>query len=166
MIKKFVPTNFVVFAGLLSAPAASPQDGKPAIAQEKPKDPRVKLLRNFFVKYQSPVLQFVDVFLTAADENALDWRLLPSISIIESGGGKAAAFHNNIFGWGTRCAFPSVPHGIRTVATVLSKSDLYKHRDTDGILRLYNPYPDYGIRVKAVMRSVGPARVPALAALN
>jgi len=107
-----------------------------------------------------------DVFITAADENALDWRLLPSISIIESGGGKAAV-NNNIFGWdGGRIVFKSIPHGIRTVAQVLSKSDLYRHKNTDDILRLYNPYPDYGFRVKAVMRSLGPVNVPGLAALD
>ena len=109
-----------------------------------------------------------DEFLTAADQNALDWRLLPSISIIESGGGKAG-HNNNIFGWdGCRQAFESIPHGIRMVAAQLSKSVLYRHKDTDGILRMYNPYPDYGPKVKAVMRSLGPVSLstPAGAAFN
>jgi len=164
MIKGFVSTKVVVFAGLLSLPLASAQDNNFAsLTDKKTADPRLKLLRTFFGKYQSPAAQYVDVFLDAADENALDWRLLPSISIIESGGGKAA-FHNNIFGWdGGRRVFQSIPHGIRVVAEVLSKSDLYRHRDTEGILRLYNPYPDYSSRVKAVMRSLGPAIVPAVA---
>ncbi len=164
MIKKFVSARVVVFAGLLSLPVASPQDNQFASSVgKKTADPRFKLLRSFFGKYQSPAGQYVDVFLDAADENSLDWRLLPSISIIESGGGKAA-INNNIFGWdGGRRVFRSIPHGIRAVAEVLSKSDLYRHRDTEGILRIYNPYPDYSSRVKAVMRSLGPAIVPAVA---
>jgi len=166
MIKKFVMTKAVVFAGLLSLPTASPQENNVAHSAKRTQDPRTRILQTFFVRYQCPAAQFVDVFITAADENALDWRLLPSISIIESGGGKAAV-NNNIFGWdGGRIVFKSIPHGIRTVAQVLSKSDLYRHKNTDDILRLYNPYPDYGFRVKAVMRSLGPVNVPGLAALD
>jgi len=167
MNKKFVMTKAVVFAGLLSIPTASPQGNSSAFfTRKRVEDPRARILQTFFVRYQCPAAQFVDVFLSAADENALDWRLLPSISIIESGGGKAA-FNNNIFGWdGGHIVFKSIPHGIRTVAQVLSKSDLYRHKTTDGILRLYNPYPDYSPRVKAVMRSLGPVNVDALASLN
>jgi hypothetical protein len=166
MINRLVSTKVVVFAGLLSLPVASPQDDKLAPARTTAEDPRFGLLRSFFEKYQSPAAKYVNDFLTAADENSLDWRLLPSISIIESGGGKAGV-KNNIFGWDScRQGFASVPHGIRKVAEQLSKSDLYRHKDTDGILRLYNPYPDYGSRVRAVMRSLGPVTVPAGAILN
>jgi hypothetical protein len=180
MIKRFVTSKAVVFAGLLSLPVASPQDNSSTQSNPIPvttntplttkaaHDPRVGMLRTFFVKYRSPAGRYVDDFLRASDENSLDWRLLPSISIIESGGGKAGV-NNNIFGWDScRQAFLSIPHGIRTVAEQLSKSVLYRNKDTDGILRTYNPYPDYGFRVKAVMRSLGPARVPlaAEASLN
>jgi hypothetical protein len=180
MIKRFVTSKAVVFAGLLSLPVASPQDNSSTQASATPvttnvpvstkpgDDPRAGILRAFFVKYRSPAGRYVEEFLSAADQNALDWRLLPSISIIESGGGKAGV-NNNIFGWDScRQAFLSIPHGIRAVAEQLSKSMLYRNKDTDGILRTYNPYPDYGHRVKAVMRSLGPARVPVMAeaALN
>lgn len=173
MIKKFVTSKAVVFAGLLSLPA-TPQENSftqsnpTPLAAKAQNDPRAGMLRAFFVKYRSPAGRYVDEFLNAADENALDWRLLPSISIIESGGGKAGV-NNNIFGWDScRQAFRSIPHGIRSVAEQLSKSAIYRNKDTDGILRTYNPYPDYGSRVKAVMRSLGPAQVlaPSAASLN
>jgi hypothetical protein len=168
MIKAFATSKAVVFAGLLTIPIASPQDLSLVSAVKTVEDPRAGILRAFFVKYRSPAALFVDEFLTAADQNALDWRLLPSISIIESGGGKAG-HNNNIFGWdGCRQAFESIPHGIRMVAEQLSKSVLYRHKNTDGILRMYNPYPDYGPKVKAVMRSLGPVSLstPAGAAFN
>ena len=45
-------------------------------------------------------------FLEAADDYALDWRLLPSLSYVESTGGKAAR-NNNLFGWNSgRAQFP------------------------------------------------------------
>ena len=173
MIKKFVTSKAVVIAGLLSLPASAQensftQSNPTPLSAKALNDPRAGILRAFFVKYRSPAGRYVDDFLSAADENELDWRLLPSISIIESGGGKAG-IHNNIFGWdGCRQAFVSIPHGIRAVAEQLSKSVIYRHKDTDGILRTYNPYPDYPVRVKAVMRSLGPAQVPvpAVASLN
>jgi len=52
----------------------------------------------FFEKTGCPAREYSQAFLDAADDYQLDWRLLPSISFVESTGGKAAP-HNNIFGW-------------------------------------------------------------------
>src|SRR6266699_3350115 len=61
-------------------------------------DPRLHALRRFFAKAGCPAKAYSDVFLEAADAYALDWRLLPSISFVESTGGKSAR-NNNLFGW-------------------------------------------------------------------
>ena len=75
----------------------------------------------------------------AADHNALDWRLLPSLSYVESTGGKSAR-HNNLFGWDSgRAHFPSPIAGIHTVGYYLSHSDLYKDKALDKLLATYNP---------------------------
>jgi flagellum-specific peptidoglycan hydrolase FlgJ len=94
--------------------------------------------------------------VNAADDNHLDWRLLPSISVIESGGGKAYR-NNNIFGWNNGLSlFPSIRSGIREVAYKLGKSSLYRNRDAVAKLHLYNPDPTYAERVLAVMQRISP----------
>ena len=82
MIKTF-PKEFVVVAGLFAVQCAEP----PPVTQN---DPRLHVLENFFAARHCPVSGLAEEFLIAADKNGLDWRLLPSISLIESGGGKAA----------------------------------------------------------------------------
>jgi len=118
-------------------------------------DPRFAQLRSFFSKTNCPARHYVEVFLEAADRYALDWRLLPSLSFIESTGGKAAR-NNNLFGWGQE-EFPTPTAGIHAVGYRLANSSLYKDKDVDGILRTYNPSPTYPQRVKSVMRAIAPA---------
>ncbi|MBZ5576748.1 MAG: hypothetical protein LAP40_09340 [Acidobacteriia bacterium] len=97
------------------------------------------------------------MFLEAADRNDLDWRLLPSISFIESTGGKAAP-NNNMFGWDSgRAEFPSAVASIHTVGYRLGHSHLYRDKDVDGILATYNPNAEYAERVKSVMRQISPS---------
>ena len=92
-----------------------------------------------------------------ASEGKLDWRLLPSISLVESGGGRAA-HNNNLFGWdGGRAIFASLRAGIHDVASHLGTSKLYRNKDVDGILRTYNPNADYPGVVKSVMRRISPS---------
>lgn len=149
--------QMVVFAGLLAAPALTAADHQ---------DPRLKALQVFFKKYACPVSGFAAEFVDAADQNDLDWRLLPSISVIESGGGKATS-NNNIFGWDSgRPGFPSIRAAIHTVASRLANSKLYKHKSLDGILNTYNPRPEYPYRVKSVMRVIGSADLGLNTALN
>lgn len=120
-------------------------------------DPRLQRLKQFFARWDCPLGEEAIEFLIASDLNGLDWRLLPSISFIESSGGKDYR-NNNIMGWDNcREAFPSVRAGIHHVASQLANSRLYKHKNLDRKLRTYNPVPGYSLRVKAVMRRLGPA---------
>ena len=125
-------------------------------------DHRVQQLRTFLEDRGYPVTNLATDFVAAADIYELDWRLLPSISIMESSGGKRY-LNNNIFGWDScRTRFPSVRHGIYYVASRLAESELYKDKDLDGILGTYNPYRVYTTRVKSVMRALGLAEPGAL----
>ena len=114
----------------------------------------MKRLEKFFQRAGCPAQKYSYTFLEAADAYDLDWRLLPSISFIESTGGKAAR-NNNLFGWDSgRAEFASPAAGIHTVGYRLSHSSLYRHKDLDGILATYNPDAEYGEKVKAVMRRI------------
>jgi hypothetical protein len=120
-------------------------------------DPRIPRLVRYLSKLNCPVFNLAHVFVRAADENRLDWRLLPSISVIESGGGKAYR-NNNIFGWnGGTQFFPSISSGIELVAAKLGHSPLYRNRDVVGKLRVYNPNEGYVQQVLTVMNRISPA---------
>jgi hypothetical protein len=102
------------------------------------------------------VVNLAEDFVHAADDNHLDWRLLPSISVVESGGGKAYR-NNNIFGWNQGLQlFPTIRAGINTVAFKLGKSPLYRDRDSVGKLRIYNPDESYAGLVLSVMNRISP----------
>src|SRR5438270_7283414 len=117
------PKRLVVGLGLMVLPVAAfipppePLKLPPAVptpnqSSRKTADPRIERLKAFFSRLHCPVSNLADEFVQAADENHLDWRLLPSISVIESGGGKAYK-NNNIFGWGNGTkGFESIRLGI------------------------------------------------------
>jgi len=161
---------FVVTAGLLAMPfvtqrekpiPAKPIPVKPIYVKHKATvakvDPRSARLGRFLAKLHCPVANLANDFVTAADKNKLDWRLLPSISIVESGGGKAAR-NNNIFGWGNgNLKFPSIKAGLQEVAFRLGRSPLYRNHNSAGKLKVYNPDQEYASRVLDVMNRISPA---------
>src|SRR4051794_36105720 len=118
-------------------------------------DPRAVRLRRFLSKLHCPVAVMSEDFVHAADDNQLDWRLLPSIAVIESSGGKAYK-NNNIFGWGIGgpLPFPSIRAGLNMVAFKLGQSALYRNLDIAGKLRVYNPNASYPGRVIDVMNRI------------
>jgi len=147
--------GLAVFAGMVAIPAELSTAQSPAVPlRDYRSDPRLESLRRFFQKTACPALAYSKAFLEAADRYALDWRLLPSISIVESSGGKAAS-HNNLFGWDSgRAQFSSPTAGIHAVGYRLAHSELYRNKNTDGILATYNPADGYAVKVKQVMRSI------------
>jgi hypothetical protein len=125
-------------------------------AQDGASDPRTVCLKKFLAKLHCPVSSLSEEFIHAADDNQLDWRLLPSISVIESGGGKAYK-NNNIFGWNNGAEpFPTIRAGLHEVAYKLGRSPLYRNHDLLGKLRLYNPNQSYASSVLEVMNRISP----------
>jgi hypothetical protein len=165
-VKFSVSKNLLVMAGILAAPvttvrmehAAPTSPVPPRQDIVKPADPRTVRLQRFFSKLHCPIKNMAEDFIRVADDNNLDWRLLPSISIVESSGGKTFK-NNNILGWanGDR-SFPTIRAGIAEVAFKLGKSALYRRRDTEAKLRLYNPNDDYAGKVEEIMQRISPVR--------
>jgi hypothetical protein len=158
--------DFLLVAGLLAAPvtvSVGQYHEWPTVSQI---DPRLSQLQKYFGDRDCPLRDAAKDFLVAADQNHLDWRLLPSISIIESSGGKDYR-NNNVFGWDScKEKFSSVSAGIHFVARQLGKSRRYKDKDLDSKLQIYNPVPEYPQRVKAVMRAIGSLSQPRLLAAD
>lgn len=157
-MRKLLTSGMAVFAGMVCLPASvSKHQTQSTPEPSYQQDSRLKTLQKFFRKAGCPAQKYSAVFLEAADRNDLDWRLLPSISFIESTGGKAAP-NNNMFGWDSgRAEFPSAVDSIHTVGYRLGHSHLYRDKDVDGILATYNPNAEYAERVKSVMRQISPS---------
>ena len=153
---KKILSSSLVFAGMLSSPITVTKADVPDPATEYRNDPRLTSLNKFFQRSDCPAQHFAADFLHVADQNNLDWRLLPSISFVESGGGREAR-NNNLFGWdGGKAVFVSIRAGIHNVASRLGNSKLYRDKDVDQILRTYNPSAAYPGVVKSVMRRISP----------
>ena len=153
-MRKFL-TPVLVAAVVVSMPVVmAPKQGKPA--KDYSNDPRLDSLRKFFRRSACPAERFSHVFLETADAYDLDWRLLPSLSFVESSGGKSAP-NNNMFGWNSgRTRFTSLAAGIHSVGYWLTHLPLYRGKDVDSLLATYNPDEDYRRTVKWVMRSIAP----------
>jgi len=156
-MKKMFSKGLVIAGMLSAAPVALTTIEQPATAKEYKNDPRLEQLKRFFQEGECPAQDFPEEFLRAADRHHLDWRLLPSISLVESGGGRDAR-NNNLFGWdGGKAMFTSARAGIHKVADRLATSRIYRDKNVDEILRLYNPNANYSQVVKSVMRRISPS---------
>ncbi len=156
MMKRFLRPGLVFVAGAMCLPSAiSPPRTAHPPAPDYSGDPRLSRLRQFFADSACPAAEYAETFLEASDDNSLDWRLLPSISYIETTGGKAAP-GNNYFGWDSGHArFPTPAAAIHAVAYQLTHTDAYSRRTLEGKLRLYNAAPEYPGSVLSVMRRLG-----------
>lgn len=110
---------------------------------------RVASLENFFEKYKSPLKGSADTFVEVADLYNIDYRLLPSISCMESTCGKFLIEGTyNPFGWGVYgnnyIAFNSYDEAIHVVGEGLNKGYFSKGFDTiEEIAPIYTPPNSY-----------------------
>jgi hypothetical protein len=119
-----------------------------------PADPRGERLEAFFKAYDCPAPLHVDEYLRAADSHALDYRLLPAISLVES---TCGAFGKMNYHWGwdsAQSGFPSVPAGIEYITAQLAENPSYKSKTIYEKLFTYNPYKVYFLEVKWLMRQI------------
>lgn len=158
-MKKFVQHSVMMVAGLVGIPSSmSHADQKTTVPECKQDDPRFLSLRRFFHHAKCPVEHLSAAFIREADAHHLDWRLLPSLSIIESGGGRAFR-GNNIFGWNNGdSSFRSVREGIHFVASKLAYSKYYRNKNVSEKLHTYNPNEGYSDSVKSVMLQISSAQ--------
>ena len=108
-------------------------------------DSKVEIVRQFLAEKNSPLEPYAPDIVAAADRYDIDFRLLPAISVQESGACKRIIKESyNCWGWGiygTKVTkFSNYPHAIETITKALST----KYRDRGlvtpfEIARLYNP---------------------------
>ena len=95
-------------------------------------DYRVENLSKFLKKYDSPLASFAEDFVTYADINGLDYRLVPAISGVESTFGKHIPSNSyNAYGWANgEYSFTSWQDSIAHVSETLKNSYIDKGAPT------------------------------------
>jgi hypothetical protein len=116
-------------------------------------------LTTFFSTHKCPSysLDLISDYLNAADQDNLDYRLLPAISIIESSCGRHAC-PNNFWGWNSckGSTFTDPAAGIYFIADKLENGDYYRGKTIEQKLHAYNPNPQYAPKVLQLMREIEP----------
>lgn len=108
-------------------------------------DARGQIVEDFFKSYNSSLTQYANLFVQVADKYKLDYRLMPSISMQESNGGKRViANSHNPFGYGIYGSkvtkFSSWEEAIETVAKALRRDYLNEGLVTpEQIMAKYTP---------------------------
>jgi hypothetical protein len=157
---KLFQSGLVIVAGFLGAAAATGHADHNITKTHPKPDVRVGLLRHFLKEKQAPAARYAENFILEADTHGLDWRLLPSLAFVESGGGKHCR-RNNLFGWDNGTSkFPSPVAAIHHVARALAEARPYKGKSTQEKLEAYNESPDYKVLVTRVMRRISPRVLP------
>jgi hypothetical protein len=155
-MKRFLPSGFMVFAGVIGIAGASVHGDEDITKNRKKFDLRGAILRKFLKEKHCPDQEYAEVFVAEADAHELDWRLLPSLAFVESGGGKTAK-GNNLFGWANgKYAFNTIGEAIHTVALALAHGKPYRGKDLGSKLATYNPGTDYPAMVLDIMRQISP----------
>lgn len=121
-------------------------------------DEREIKLKNFLEGHKSPLAPYAGVFIKYADEYDLDWRLVPSISGVESTFGKRIPKGSyNAYGWANgEYRFESWESSIEHVSKTLREKyyDMGAN-DIDKIARRYAPpSKTWGRNVKFFMNKI------------
>lgn len=152
MKKILIIINFMLLPfAVLASPnqAFDSKEVKNSYKVEYKKVNRKEALTKFFEKYNSPLASHVDTFIETADKYGIDYRLIPSISCMESTCAKVLIEGSyNPFGWGIYGSnviyFKNYDEAIRTVGEGLNKGYFAKGYDTvEEIAPIYTPPNHY-----------------------
>ncbi|MFC1649857.1 hypothetical protein ACFL2C_04070 [Patescibacteria group bacterium] len=117
-------------------------------------------LRSFLQTYNSPISNQAEIFVKSANDNGLDWRLVPSITGVESTFGKHIPSNSyNAYGWANgKYAFESWEESIDHVSKTLKEK--YIDRGADDVYkigRIYAPpSPAWPGKVDYFMNKIDP----------
>ncbi len=117
---------------------------------------KIDRLRNYFAGRGSPLAAHAETFVNEANRLGMDYRLVPAISVIESGGCVNAYRPYNCWGWGGQEAarsFTGYDHSIKTVM-----NGIYQYYWAQGLTtpaamqsKYCPPCTDWNVKVSYVM---------------
>jgi len=124
-------------------------------------DNRVKILKDFLQKYNSPLKDVTYDFVKNSDAYNLDWKLVAAISGVESTFGKFIPYKSfNAWGWGVYehnvIYFSSWAEGIEKVSKGLRENyiDKWGANNVYQIGRIYAASPTWASRVEYFMQKM------------
>lgn len=121
-------------------------------------DYRVATLESFLKKYDSPLTSYAPELVYYADQNGLDYRLVPAITGVESTFGKRIPQDSyNAYGWANgNYNFDSWESSIATVSSTLKANYLDKGAVTvNQIARIYAPpSTTWAVKVQFFMNKI------------
>ncbi len=124
-------------------------------------DYRVKILKSYLEKHNSPLSANADNFVKYADKYNLDWKFVTAISGLESTFGQQIPDNSyNAWGWGiygdNMIRFKSFDEGIQTISQGLREKymDKWGANDVYQIGRLYASSPTWALRVSNFMDNI------------
>lgn len=120
-------------------------------------DHRVKALENVLNRYNSPLAPYAGAYITSADRNGTDWKLLPSIAGLESGFGKhLMPGSHNAYGWGSgHIYFDSWEEGMDKINAALKAKYYARGADTVWTIGpIYAESPTWAVRVNSFMEQI------------
>ncbi|MEI6660354.1 MAG: hypothetical protein WCK91_02940 [bacterium] len=160
-------TGFTSIPSLIAINSGITIDHSSVITSQEDTDRQNKadVLDAYFASYDSPLEGYGMKFVTEAEKNDIDWRLLPAIAMRESTGGKNACkkVSNSVFGYGScKLSFKSIDESIEIVSASLGGNNPntarhYAGKTTVQILKKYNPdsiIPGYSKQVIKIMKSI------------
>lgn len=118
---------------------------------------KIDNIRKFLEKRNSPLAEYAQEFVYAANEYGIDYRIVAAISIVESSGGLHNFRRYNAWGWGSY-GFDDWKDGIWSVSKGLATGYYAKGLDTPyEIARIYCPpsASSWAGKVKSLMNLVG-----------
>lgn len=127
----------------------------------KKEDNRIKLLKAYLEKNNSPLKDEASTFILTADTYGLDYRLLPAIAGVESGFGKYIPYNSyNGWGWGIygdkTTYFTSWNEAIKTISKELKDRymDGWGAKDVYTIGSYYAADPLWASKVNHYMEEI------------
>lgn len=124
------------------------------------RDNRVKILKEYFEQYDSPLADSATTFIQAADANQLDWKLVAAISGVESTFGHHIPYNSyNAWGWGVYgdnvLRFQSFDDAVTTISKGLRANYYNKGAETVyDVGRIYAASPTWAQRVTFFMEKI------------
>lgn len=125
---------------------------------------RAEAIDSYYMERNMPLAGYGKNFVTEAEKNGIDWRLLPAIAVRESSGGIHACGANP-FGWAScKRSFNTIEEAIASVSNHLGGNNentahFYAGKSTKEILKTYNPpsiVPTYAEEVISIMDRIAP----------
>lgn len=143
----------------LDVVSIKPPQQQEVVVDAKQLDKRAQILQEYLAKYDSPLQNHAQDFVDAADQNHIDWKLLPSIAGVESTFGKQIPGGYNAYGWGVygdqALAFKSWTDGIFEVSRGIKEGYVDKGlTNPQDMNRVYAASPTWGFKVSYFLKDL------------